>query len=765
MSKKYFKKSKAIIKDRQYTFAQAWNEFHNSDASFSNKERILLYSKFLWYRVLHFGHMKRDVIHPVRETELDEKKYPGSKRLFEQWKEPYGSFNPGEATSILKQQSANCNPTQTTDTIDVIIPVYNGRNHLELLLPTLFANTKQPHRFIFVDDCSPDKSTIDFLKSQIDGREDCVLMSNENNLGFTGTVNHGATIVKSPFFVLLNTDVVVPEGWLERLIAPMYIDEKIGTTTPFTNGGVFFSFPNFCDNHRIKNPLDFHKIDNIFKQFGTRTSPDLEFINGVGFCIAIRKKCWDKYGNLDEKAFGRGYGEECDMCFRYLSKGYKNFIVPNLYVYHNHGGSFDPEEKKALNEEHSKILSSRWKGYIKLIDNFVQNDPWAKYRLSVLEQEYIGNTDSFIIDLNSEDGGACKFRLQIEQDLISQGKKVVTLLYSSDAKTKWTLTFPNNDGRASFILKEWAQAEKWIEALAPKEIKINNLAFCFEFNNVIQFLAGATSTETFPNPAMGYCGTHDVKLWYCFHDFYSCCPSIFLLTDNDEFCNYKCCDECKKGNHNMTYDLDDINAWRENWKHFLTFCTQLRFFSENTYNLVKMIHNIPDEKVQIEGHKALVKITKKFTPQSKNAPLHIAVIGAWHKSKGSLKVIELAKHLKKTDKDARIYFYGVKQNEDSWSTLKLQCPNIIWRGRYNILDLPDILYNDGITLVFFPSVYPETYSFVTRECMDINVPIVAFPIGASGDRVKEYDKGIVTKDFSVESVYNAIKEAKERFSK
>lgn len=74
-------------------------------------------------------------------------------------------------------------------------------------------------------------------------RPDCLLLRNETNLGFVKTVNVAVRHVSTPCFVLLNTDVVVPEGWLERLTAPLAQNSHIASVTPFSNSAVYFSYP------------------------------------------------------------------------------------------------------------------------------------------------------------------------------------------------------------------------------------------------------------------------------------------------------------------------------------------------------------------------------------------------------------------------------------------------------------------------------------------------------------------------------------------
>lgn len=799
-----------------------------------------------------------------------------SGELYRLWSSPRSGFSTTEIKNLLCSEEDVPEIATIEETIDVIIPIYNGVEHLRRLLPVMFKNTTQPHRFIFIDDCSPDPETKKFLISQIEGRKDCILIQNEKNLGFPGTVNHAAQYVTSPFFVILNTDVLVPQGWLERIITPFIKDPKVCTTTPFTNGGVFYSFPNFGADHKFRDIYSFVEWDKLFQRIRVKDLHELEFINGTGFCMGVRKKCWDKLGSLDAEAFGRGYGEETDLCLRYLDSGWKNVLVPNLFVYHNHGGTFPSEEKKALTETHLKIVQKRWQKYLELLKYYVAYDPWASYRLAVLLEAYKGKTDCLMVDLDDNTGGACAFRMQQEQKMLKEGKKVITLLYSRDMPTQWTLTFVNEDGRAAFALKDWEQAVEWIQEISPDEIKVNNLAFNRDVFKVLDFFEGNINKvilpyddKSIPSPIITaqtpiefstnihsteligltfafatYKRVNHVKIKvslfdennnevfkkdidttklldnanysfgveinnmqdcvikkirissdatdtsksvsvylnngipcysyvkkirseafkipraYCFHDFFSCCPSFFLLNKDNMFCNYKNCQECLPSNPQKILPYNDIISWREKWGKFIDKCIRLRFFSENTYNLVSRVYDIPKEKVIIKGHDPLVEFNERYTPPTKDVPLNIGVIGAWFASKGSKQVMELAQLLHYVNPDARIHFYG-NSNAQEEDLLKQLLSNIEWKGRYKIKDLPKILSKDKISVIFFASVYPETYSFVTQECIDIGVPIVCFNIGASGDRVKAYEKGYIVEDFSPVAVYKMILKARE----
>lgn len=376
-------------------------------------------------------------------------------RLKKKWGNLHEGFSLENILSIITPEPQIW--TTIDETVDVVIPIYNGLEHLYRLLPLLFTNTTQPHRFIFVNDCSPDVKIREYILKQTAGREDCILLDNERNVGFTATVNRGVGLVKSDVFIILNTDVMVPPMWLERLIAPFRQDKRVGTATPFTNSGSYYSFPNFARDNNLDSVDDFLQTDEAFRHIVVKNPESLEFINGTGFCMAIRKLCWDKFGGLDAESFGKGYGEECDLSYRYLDNGYKNIVVPNLFVYHKHGGSFLQEERKILISEHMRILNERWGKYLDLLPCFVQNDPWAQYRLAALCVLYSDKSVCVLIRTcnNIEESAT-----EDEKAIMAEGKRVITLLFAQDSGQYW-LTFPNNDGRALFKMHDICQAHEW----------------------------------------------------------------------------------------------------------------------------------------------------------------------------------------------------------------------------------------------------------------------------------------------------------------
>ena len=269
--------------------------------------------------------------------------------------------------------------------VGVVVPVYNGIEHLETLIPSLFKNTDSAHKFIFVDDCS-DEETADFLADAVRGRKDCVLIRNERNLGFVKSINRGAAkaLEYCSNFVMLNSDTEVPSGWLGRIMKPIFEDETISSVTPLSNRCNIFSFPFFENRERNDVFLNEFGLEGI-NQAIQNSSVDryIDIPTGHGFCMAISGKVWEKIGGLNEALFGRGFGEENEWSLRAELNGFRNVLFPGLYVAHHEKGSFTSEEKKANCAAAHDVISVMFPSYATRVQNFIREYPSAGSIMSI----------------------------------------------------------------------------------------------------------------------------------------------------------------------------------------------------------------------------------------------------------------------------------------------------------------------------------------------------------------------------------------------
>ncbi len=608
---------------------------------------------------------------------------------------------------------------------DIVIAVYNGLEFLPKLFESIQQNTTSPYRLIVVDDCSPDPQVKPFLEAAVKRNPNGLLLHNNRNLGFVESVNRAVQHARSDF-VLLNTDVEVPPGWLERLMAPVVKDCTVASTTPFTNAGTICSFPVI--NH--DNELPYHStVDQADAAFRHVRAEGLrvELPTGIGFCMGIRRAVWIKIGGFDT-VFGRGYGEENDWCQRANAAGFTNVLVPNLFVYHKHGGSFRSAEKQKLEQQNLQILRERYPNYDRKVRKFIDADPIAGLRdlLAVFVGCYASPTAIFLVIDHQLGGGANAYRRRVVTERLENGQPVLVCAPNTRDDCVYDLDYLSQYGNAYFSFSDLNQLAEMARYLRIDEIMINNLV-------------------GWPKPMSALAIVQEIKhetgarMTLSVHDFFSLCPSYNLLNEKAKFCNLPnlaYCQRCLPQNplaHNP--ESTKIETWRSRWQKLIDQCEEVLCFSESSLSLVRRIHNLRCEHMRVRPHDVNVRFAKKPRISFEHG-LHIGVVGAINYAKGAAIVSEIVKLIDAEPNGTRLSVIGAF---DGW----LRGRHVKVTGPYDPDKLPSLLKELGINICFLPSVWPETFSYVTSELIALGMPLCCFDLGAPAERVRNYDKGLV----------------------
>ncbi len=261
----------------------------------------------------------------------------------------------------------------------LLASVYRGSQYLRPFFTSLLVNTSSPYSLIVIDNGNDDPAIVSYLRALAAAHDNVTLVRVEENRGYVGAMC--LAIEYAPpdrHVVVLNTDTVLPPNWLERLVGPIFEDPTIASATPFTNAGTSASFPALGVDNTLYLGLPVETIDAALAQVdGQECRIDLP--SGVGFCMAHNRAAIDRIGWYDREAFGKGYGEENDWCLRARRAGFRNVLVPNLFVYHKHGGIYQ-EEKLALSRKSLKIVQERYPEYESEVAAFFSADPIGAVR-------------------------------------------------------------------------------------------------------------------------------------------------------------------------------------------------------------------------------------------------------------------------------------------------------------------------------------------------------------------------------------------------
>lgn len=618
--------------------------------------------------------------------------------------------------------------------VDIIVPVYNGYQYLEKLL-TSIKLTDMNYRLILINDKSPDTRVEEYLEAYAKENDNVILLNNEENLGFVQTVNRGFAISQN-HVALVNTDVELPSQWLERLMLPIFENKEIASTTPYTTCGTICSFPKFGYDNKLFLDLTVEQIDSEFKKIQPRYE---ELPTGVGFCMGINREVLQEIGNFDAKTFGKGYGEENDWCQRAIEKGYKNVHVENLFVFHNHGGSFKSEDKKRYLKEHEKKLLQKHPAYSSDVAKFCAQDPNKDIRQSVefeLLRKY--KTEKTILAFDhSLGGGATKYLENKKKQCLAEGKEFIIIRYDY-LKDLFKISYYWKNDELKMQYNDTKNLPRILEYLCIDEIWINELVTYPVLYEQLKNIKETAKKNNIP-----------VKM--LFHDFFAVCPTINLLNNEDKYCELpscETCNQCLKNNKSLqALDYGSMEQWREEWKTFLRSCDEVVVFSNSTKEIAEKTFGMLENIVVIPHQIGYMPRIEKKNKTTKT--LNIGLLGVLTKHKGGDIVAQLVDRIEKENLDIRIKLIGT-------SCVDINSPVFSQTGAYTRGSIPRLTLENDIDVFLIPSIWPETFSYTTEEIMKMGMPVMCFDIGAPAERVKKYEKGIIIPKISVTSVYETI---------
>ncbi len=316
---------------------------------------------------------------------------------------------------------------------DLIIPVYNNFKDVKNLLRQIDQSDLMAEQVIVVNDASTDEKILPLLRAFVQAAENRLLINNENNLGFVGSVNRGIDKSNNDV-IILNTDIVLPDTGLSRLFNRLWQDPDIATVTPFTNAGYLVGFPHLTQINPMPWQATVEDIDRCFRQFFPLAAIDVP--SGVGFCMAINRRCLDTVSGLDD-VYGPGYGEETDFCRRAEKAGFRNVIAPDIFVYHRNAGSFgclNPQNLKRKNA--LRILQSHPEYQKKLSDFFAAGKAdLVSFLALILLCEHLSG-DAFKLRLADDDTVSDPAKTPILNINSTQSSITATLLYRDEKYQK-----------------------------------------------------------------------------------------------------------------------------------------------------------------------------------------------------------------------------------------------------------------------------------------------------------------------------------------
>jgi GT2 family glycosyltransferase len=219
--------------------------------------------------------------------------------------------------------------------LTIIIVSHNTRSDLETCLRSIDQHRPHvAHEIILVDNASRD-GTVAAVSA---GWPEVRILALDHNVGFAAATNVGFRQSQSELVLLLNSDTLVLDGSIDRLVRAMRelpAAVIVGPQLIDANGVAELSFGH------MMSPLAELRQKWLVRSGGARvaemTSRQAEADWVSGACLLVRRTSAESAGLLDERYFM--YCEDVDFCAAVRAQGGRVYFVPEARVVHLRGRS------------------------------------------------------------------------------------------------------------------------------------------------------------------------------------------------------------------------------------------------------------------------------------------------------------------------------------------------------------------------------------------------------------------------------------------
>jgi GT2 family glycosyltransferase/glycosyltransferase involved in cell wall biosynthesis len=648
------------------------------------------------------------------------------------------------------------NTVEAKPEIAVVVPVYKGvQETLNCLNSVLNSQNYQTYRLIVINDCGPEEEMQPALEA-LANKFNFELLYNKDNLGFVGTVNRGMKLSVGHDIILLNSDTVVADGWLDGIVSVAVSSATIGTVTPMSNNATICSYPNFCLDNELPSGYSVNQIAALCKD---NAEAPVELPTAHGYCMFIKRVVLNEVGYFDEQKWGKGYGEENDFSLRASKFGWKHVVTNKTFVHHLGSVSF-AEDTEGFIATNLEKLNDLYPDYPMLVQKFIREDPVRSLRKELgkkfLKNELTNNEVSLpakgksMLFVSLSIGGGTKVATDDLAKLLHEEGQSVFMLTTKD-NLIWEVSSHITNATAQFdITSEYDELIGFL-----KELDVWHI----HYHHVLEF-----GENVWDIPSELDC-QYDVTV----HDYFSICPRVNLLTENDAFCGQpteKACGECleKMGVHDSSFlQLNDLGGSIKEWRgyFFEKLAGARKVITPSKDTKSRVVKYLPLKNIETLYHPETVEVIKfKSKPKNEAGSINIGFIGAIGPHKGLQVIKDLANEIANSNSNAKITIVGYTSDDSYFDRYDF----VTITGPYKKKNLKETILEEEIDVIFLASIWPETFSYTYSEVIRLGFLVVALPIGAIAERIVGNDRGLLVTDLAPFSLLKSLEDfAREEY--
>lgn len=575
--------------------------------------------------------------------------------------------------------------------IDIIIPVYRGLAETRACLESVLA-AKNSHEseIVVMNDASPEPAIGEYL-DRLAGEERITLVKNASNLGFVATCNRAMELHPDRDIVLLNSDTVVADGWLDRMAACAASSTVTASVTPFSNNATLCSYPRLAVSNTVA-PMQTGELAAIFATVNAERS--VEIPTGVGFCMLMTRAAIDAIGMFDVDAFGRGYGEENDWCMRATAHGFTHLLCGDVFVYHKGEVSFGGDARPGRQNAQS-VIDQRYPGYREQIAKHLEDDPARPLRRRVdLARLSVSKLPRVLFITHNWGGGTEKHVHDLAR-LLADSLEILVLKPHDEQSLSLRWLRDGEEFEAFFEDRRDPTALlELLRSIGISRVHLHHVhglpAYVLELHTVLGAPLDITLHDYFPLTQQYHLGLGGVLQ-----------PST--------------------GTPANDWGLNE-EQWRTRMEILLR--SAARVIAPSRDLATRMHSYLPDIRIEVLAHPELM-------PAAQIVPHKVLLLGGLTVEKG-LRVLE-ACALDARERRLPLFFKLIGHTAEPIA--KYPDVPLVIGGTYREEDLAQLIALERADAFLFPAQIPESYSYTLTAALRANLPIVASALGAFSERL------------------------------
>ncbi len=587
--------------------------------------------------------------------------------------------------------------------VDVVVPVFRGLQTTLACLHSVLPTLPPGSRLHVVDDAGPDPA----LAGALDGLAAAgriVLHRLPRNLGFPGAANAGLRAASGRDAVLLNSDTLVPPGWLEALADAAHSAPDIASACPLSNDATILSYPDVAGGNPVPDPAAFHALAR--RANGAAT---VEIPVAVGFCMFIRRDSLDAVGPLREDLWAQGYGEENDWCLRARHRGWRHVAAPGCFVAHHGGASFGPA-RRHLMARNAAVLERLHPGYGALVAGWAAQDPLgpARRRMDLLRWHAGRQRAAAALVTHGGRGGVDRVVQARAAALRAAGVRPVVLRPDGDATAVGDADTPNLRFR---LPAEWGGLLRLLRADRVRSVELHH-------------------TLGHSPEILGLAGRLGVPQDVFVHDYASFCARIALVPEHS-YCGeppVSGCEHCV-ADHGSNLE-EDITPTQLVARSAATLAASRRVVTPAADVAARLRRHFPAVRAEVQPWEDDGGIAPP--PPTRSPVRHLCVVGGIGVGKGYEVLLGCVRDAALRRLPLRFTVAGHTADDERM----LAAGPVFVTGFYREEEAVELIRAQDADLAFLPSVWPETWCFTLGQAWRAGLRAAVFDLGVPAERVR-----------------------------